>query len=75
MYGNEATNGVPLTDEEREVLSTALDEGYFEVPRRLSTVALAQQVEMSDTTVSEYLRRGITKVLADHDWNRERPPP
>lgn len=61
-------DGVPLTPEEQEVLLTALDQGYFEVPRRISTVALAEEVSVSDREVSEQLRRAMAKVLKYGLW-------
>jgi len=62
-----------LTDDRREALEAALEEGYFEVPRRIDLVELADQLDISDSALSQRLRRGITTVLADHvpDSNRK----
>ncbi|MFC5970564.1 helix-turn-helix domain-containing protein [Halomarina salina] len=72
MDGVEPTDGVPLTGIEREVLYTAVDEGYFGVPRRISTVELAEAVGVSTTALTEHLRRGMTKVLREK-MQEERP--
>lgn len=63
MNGDERTDGVALTALERAVLQTALDRGYFEDPRRISTVTLAEAVGVSTAEVTEQLRRGTKKVL------------
>ncbi|MFD1512508.1 helix-turn-helix domain-containing protein [Halomarina rubra] len=68
MGKDDQLNGVPLTPHEREVLLTALDRGYFEVPRRISIVALAEEVGVSDREVTEHLRRAMAKVLNHGRW-------
>ena len=52
-----------LTDEQREALQTALEEGYFAVPREITLVELADQLGISDSAVSQRIRRGLTKLL------------
>ena len=52
-----------LTDEQREALQTALEEGYFAVPREITLVELADQLSISDSAVSQRIRRGLTKLL------------
>ncbi|MFC5972046.1 helix-turn-helix domain-containing protein [Halomarina salina] len=51
-----------LTEEERTALRTALEAGYFAVPRRISTVELAECLETSSSTLVERLRRGTAKL-------------
>ena len=63
MNGDEHTDGVPLTPLERKVLQTALDRGYFENPRQISTVTLAEEVDVSTAEVTEQLRLGTKKML------------
>lgn len=53
-----------LTDEQREALVVALDEGYFEVPRETTLVELAENLGISDSAVSQRIRRGLTKILS-----------
>jgi len=68
MDGTAPPNGVALTSTEQEVLLTALERGYFEVPRRISTVMLAEEVGVSDREVSEHLRHAMAKVLKYGLW-------
>jgi predicted DNA binding protein len=68
MSEDDRRDGVPLTPQERAVLLTALDRGYFEVPRRISTVTLAEEVGVSDREVTEHLRRAMAKVLKYGVW-------
>lgn len=68
MDGHERTDGVPLTPQEREALQTALSRGYFETPRRISTVTLADELGVSDRKFTELLRRGMAKVLRHNHW-------
>lgn len=55
--------GYSLTDLQRETLLTAFDEGYFAVPRGVTLVELADRLGVSDSAVSQRLRRGIGKLL------------
>jgi predicted DNA binding protein len=62
--------GESLTAAERETLTRALELGYFEVPRRITLSALAEDLERPDVAVSEELRRGVAVVLRrDADVN------
>ncbi len=58
------TNGVPLTPQEEEYLQTALDRGYFDVPRGITTVALAKELGVSDRECTVTLRRATAKVIS-----------
>lgn len=53
-----------LTDQQREALLTALEKGYFEVPREITLVEIAEELGISDSAVSQRLRRGLTNVLS-----------
>lgn len=55
-----------LTDRQREILAVAVDQGYYDVPRRASRDDLAETLDLSGSTVSEHLRKIETKVLADY---------
>jgi len=55
-----------LTDDQREALEAALEAGYFEVPRRTNLVELADQLGISDSALSQRLRRGTGAILGDH---------
>lgn len=54
-----------LTDPQREALRTALDGGYFAVPRQMTLQELAGALEISDTAASQRLRRGLEKLLVE----------
>jgi predicted DNA binding protein len=61
------SNGA-LTSEQREALDRAFETGYFEVPRRTSTADLAADLNISDTAVSQRLRRGVANILREADY-------
>ena len=50
-----------------ELVLTAAEAGYFEVPREVSLAELADREGISDVTASERLRRGIGRFVADSD--------
>ena len=52
-----------LTEAQRETLQFALEEGYFDVPRRINLMELSEQLGISDSAVSQRLRRGLEHVL------------
>jgi len=52
-----------LSSVERETLSTAAEQGYFEDPRGATLQSLADEFDISDTAVSKNLRRGERKVV------------
>ena len=54
-----------LTETQRDLLRSAVREGYFELPRRVSLVDLASEHGISDHEASEELRRGLDVVVRD----------
>ncbi|WP_049889245.1 helix-turn-helix domain-containing protein [Natronolimnohabitans innermongolicus] len=52
-----------LTAPQRELLAAAYDAGYFDVPRRTTLVELGEQLGISDSAVSQRLRRGLASLL------------
>lgn len=54
-----------LTDGQRKTLRLALEEGYFDVPRGINLTELAAKLGISDSAVSQRLRRAIATVLTD----------
>lgn len=52
-----------LTDRQREVLRTAFEMGYYEVPRAVSTEAVAAELGLDGSTVVEHLQRAERNVL------------
>jgi predicted DNA binding protein len=61
---NGADSPFGLTETQRETLLTALDAGYFDVPRETSLAELADSLGVSEQAVSERIRRG-TKSLVE----------
>lgn len=54
-----------LTPPQREALTTALEAGYFDVPREVTLQELAEHIGVSDTAISQRLRRGVKNLLMD----------
>ncbi|SNZ06860.1 Predicted DNA binding protein, contains HTH domain [Natronoarchaeum philippinense] len=52
-----------LSSVERDTLTTAAEQGYFEDPRGATLQSLADEFDVSDTAVSKNLRRGERKLL------------
>ena len=55
--------GGQLTAAQREALSAAKEHGYYEVPRKVSTRDLADELDMSHQNLSELLRRATSKLI------------
>jgi predicted DNA binding protein len=69
-------DGVPptLTDLQREALLAALETGYYDVPRAVTLAALADRLDISDTALSQRLRRG-TRTLLSSTLDDDTPSP
>lgn len=52
-----------LTDRQLEVVTCALEEGYFEWPREISSEELADELGINRTTALEHLRKAQSKLL------------
>lgn len=48
---------------QRELLTLARDEGYFEIPRRITLEELADQMGITKTTASNHLRKAEKRFL------------
>lgn len=57
--------GDGLTDRQREALRTAYETGYFEIPRQTSLEAIANELDVSASAVSERLRRAQTQLIEE----------
>ncbi|WP_192498432.1 helix-turn-helix domain-containing protein [Halorussus halophilus] len=57
-------NGI-LTDEQTEAILTAYEEGYWEVPRDTTLSELATELDISDNSVSQRIRRGISTLVRE----------
>ncbi len=57
-------DGEPLlTPRQRNVVQTAVDSGYYEVPRGCSLATVAERTNLSKSTCSEILRRAEKRLL------------
>lgn len=67
VYTDEAVaeTDTVLTEEQRQVLQTAYELGYFEIPRDASMADVAAALDLSSQAVSERLRRGYRQLVAD----------
>lgn len=52
-----------LTTRQREILTTAAKHGYYAVPRQTSHKGIADELGLSESTVSEHLQKAEAKLL------------
>jgi DNA-binding CsgD family transcriptional regulator len=52
-----------LTDRQRDVVRTAYEMGYYDVPRAATAEEVAAELDLDDSTVSEHLRRAERNVF------------
>lgn len=55
-----------LTDRQQEVIRTAFEMGYYEVPREVSTGDVAAELGVDPSTVAEHLQRAERNLLSHH---------
>lgn len=53
----------PLSDRQREVFELARDRGYYTWPRTVSAADLAEELDVSETTLLEHLRKAEAKLF------------
>jgi len=53
-----------LTDRQREVFETAVEMGYYDIPRQVNQGELADELECAPSTVDEHLRKAESKMLS-----------
>ncbi|WP_135807004.1 helix-turn-helix domain-containing protein [Halorussus marinus] len=54
-----------LTNRQREVVETAWEMGYYEVPREVPASAVAAELGLDGSTVSEHLQRAERNLLSE----------
>lgn len=54
-----------VTARQQDVLTTALDIGYFEVPRNATTEDIAAELDLDPSTVREHLQRAQQNIMRD----------
>jgi predicted DNA binding protein len=66
-----------LTDRQYEALELALSRGYYERPRRITAEELAEELDISQPSMSDLLRRGERQLLSATltPQTRLAPPP
>jgi len=52
-----------MTEAQRSLIERVYEEGYFEVPRRITLAEVADDLEVSDQAVNERLRRGLSTLI------------
>lgn len=57
------STGAGLTDKQLDALIAAYDGGFFEEPRELSTVELADQLDIAPSSASGRLKRGTQRLV------------
>lgn len=64
-----SNTGTPsdLSDSQRALIQSAVREGYFKIPRGISTVELAERNDMSSHEALEEINRGLEVVIRDAD--------
>ena len=55
----------PITDQQRTAILTAYQNGYWEVPRKTTLADLAEKLSISDNSVSQRIRRGISTLVKE----------
>ena len=53
----------PLTDRQLEVFETAVQEGYYDVPRQATHKDIAENLGCAPSTVDEHLRKAESRVV------------
>lgn len=54
-----------LTGRQKEIVATAVAQGYFEFPRKISLTGLSGQVGVKPSTLSEILRSAERRIMAN----------
>lgn len=55
-----------LTHRQRTLVTTALEMGYYDTPRRCSLTALADELDLAKSTISETLHRAEEVIVKDY---------
>lgn len=64
-YDGDSTTFDALTDRQFEVITTAYELGFYEVPREGSTEDIAEELDLDPATVSEHLQRAERNILTE----------
>lgn len=64
-YDRRRDPGTVLTDRQREVVATATELGYYDVPRNATVADVAAELDITDSTVSAHLRKAESAVMGE----------
>ena len=56
-------DGFNLSDNQEKILKLALNQGYYNWPKKVSISLLAKKLNLSKVTVAEHLRKAEIKVI------------
>ncbi|WP_054844985.1 helix-turn-helix domain-containing protein [Sulfuracidifex tepidarius] len=59
-------NNEPLTAKQEQILRIALDSGFYDFPRKVTERELAKRLNISQSSLSEVLRRAEKNVIIDY---------
>lgn len=63
-FDRHPSRAATLTARQREVVATAVDLGYYEVPRTATLADVAAELDVASSTVSDHLRKAEATVMA-----------
>ena len=64
LFDPSASGGsASLSSDQREAIALAYRRGYFDVPRRTTITELAEEFDISDSALSQRLRRGLKTLV------------
>lgn len=55
-----------LTEKQRRLIQTAIENGYYNTPRECSLEDIAEQLELATSTVGETLQRAESKIITNY---------
>ncbi|MFB6282633.1 MAG: helix-turn-helix domain-containing protein [Halobacteria archaeon] len=56
-------SSVNLTSDQRDILVTAINKGYFETPRKVGLDDLSEEYDITPQTASQKIRAAVKKIL------------
>ena len=63
LAGTTAAIEAHLTDRQREVAETAVELGYYDIPRSASQEDIAAELDCAPSTIAEHLRKAEARIL------------
>ncbi|MFT4891461.1 MAG: putative DNA binding protein [Halobacteriales archaeon] len=66
LAGTTAAIEAHLSDRQRDVVETAVELGYYDVPRSASQEDIAAELDCAASTIAEHLRKSEARILRAH---------